>query len=160
MDISVYVTALKTSLMKKSDVMNLLLAASQEQGRIFKEEEPDMERFNEIIAEKDAFLREIAELDKGFDSIFARIGEELKVQKYQYQPMIQEMQNLIRSITDTGMQVEGQEQKNKIAFQSYLAGERKEIKSFKTNNKMATSYYQNMANQHREWQSYFLDQKK
>ena len=160
MDISVYVTALRTSLVKKADVMNRLLASSQEQGRILKEEEPDMERFHQIIVEKDAALREITELDKGFDSVFARIGEELKVQKYQYQPMIQEMQNLIRSITDTGMQVEGQEQRNKTAFQAYLAGERKEIKSFKTNNKMATSYYQNMANQHREWQSYFLDQKK
>ncbi len=160
MDISVYVTALKTSLLKKSDVMNRLLAASLEQGKILKEESPDMERFHQLIVEKDAFLREIAELDKGFDSIFARIGEELQIQKYQYQSTILEMQNLIRSITDTGMQVEGQEQKNKTAFQSYLTGERKEIKSFKTNNKMATSYYQNMANQHREWQSYFLDQKK
>ena len=78
----------------------------------------------------------------------------------QNQQQITEMQNLIRSITDTGLQIEGQEHRNKTAFQNYLTGARQEIKQFTTNNQTANAYYHNMANQHQTWQSYFVDQKK
>lgn len=157
---NVYVTALQDSLSRKLEVLQQLLELSQEQETILGQEEPDMDRFDEIVQEKDGLLRELAELDRGFDSVFAKVGNELKENKYQYQQRILQMQNLIRSITDCGLKLEGLEQKNKNAFQQYLTRERKEIKNFNVNNRTANTYYQNMANQHHEWQTYFLDQKK
>ncbi len=157
---SVYINALKDSLSRKLSVVKALLQLTREQEELLKQENLDMECFNSILTEKDRLLRELSELDKGFDALFAKCDNELKEKKYLYQSQILEMQNLIRSITDCGIQVEGLEKKNKEQFQQYLSGARKEIKSFKVSNKTASSYYQNMANQHREWQSYFLDQKK
>lgn len=159
-DINVYITALRDSLIKKEGIMNSLLELTIEQGNILKKEEPDIGRFDVILQEKGVLLKEITELDRWFDSIYEKVQGELQEKKYQYQSQILEFQNLIRAITDTGMQIEGQEARNKKAFQEYLSGAKKEIKSFKVNNKTATSYYQNMANQHREWNSYFMDQKK
>lgn len=157
---NVYVTALQDSLSKKLEVLQQLLELTQEQEEILGQEEPGMDRFEEIIQEKDQLLREVAELDRGFDSVFAKVGNELKENKYQYQQRILQMQNLIRSITDCGLKLEGLEQKNKASFQQYLSRERQEIKNFMVNNRTANTYYQNMANQHHEWQTYFLDQKK
>lgn len=157
---NVYVTALQDSLSKKLEVLQQLLELTQEQEEILGQEEPGMDRFEEIIQEKDQLLREVSELDRGFDSVFAKVGNELKENKYQYQQRILQMQNLIRSITDCGLKLEGLEQKNKTSFQQYLSRERQEIKNFMVNNRTANTYYQNMANQHHEWQTYFLDQKK
>lgn len=158
--LTVYVSALQDSLNKKLDIMKQLLQLTREQSDILKQDSPDMEHFDEHMEKKGVLLEEMAELDKGFDVLFNKIGSELKEKKYQYQSQILQMQNAIRSITDCGVQLEGLEKRNRDAFQRYLTGARKEIKSFKVSNKTATSYYQNMANQHREWQSYFLDQKK
>jgi hypothetical protein len=119
-----------------------------------------MERFDEILREKQGLIDAIEPLDRGFESLFAKIGDTLKENRYQYQSRIQEMQNLIRSITDTGLQVEGTEHRNRDAFARYLTRARGEIKDFNINNRTAASYYHNMANQHQSWQSYFVDQKK
>ncbi len=156
----VYISALQESLQKKLEVLNSLLKLTNEQGRILSAQEPDMDRFDSIIDQKDSLLQTMETLDRGFESLFARIGTTIKDNKYQYQQQITEMQNLIRSITDTGLQIEGQEHRNKTAFQNYLTGARQEIREFTANNQMANAYYHNMANQHQAWQSYFVDQKK
>lgn len=156
----VYISALQESLQKKLEVLNGLLKLTNEQGRILSAQEPDMDRFDSIIDQKDSLLQTMETLDRGFESLFARIGTTIKDNKYQYQQQITEMQNLIRSITDTGLQIEGQEHRNKTAFQNYLTGARQEIREFTANNQMANAYYHNMANQHQAWQSYFVDQKK
>ena len=154
----VYISALQESLQKKLEVLNSLLKLTNEQGRILSAQ--DMDRFDSIIDQKDSLLQTMETLDRGFESLFARIGTTIKDNKYQYQQQITEMQNLIRSITDTGLQIEGQEHRNKTAFQNYLTGARQEIREFTANNQMANAYYHNMANQHQAWQSYFVDQKK
>ena len=156
----VYVNALRDSLGKKLDVIKELLEKTQRQNEILKQETPDMEAFEALLQRKDELLRETEELDRGFEALYAKIGVELEQEKYTYKSEILEMQNLVRAIADCGMRIEGLEKENKELFQSYLNGARKEIREFKVSNKTAASYYQNMANQHREWQSYFMDQKK
>lgn len=156
----VYVSALQESLQKKLEVLTDLLKLTNEQGKILSTQEPDMDRFDMIISEKDQLLQTMTTLDRGFESLFAKIGNTVRENKYQYQQQIAEMQNLIRSITDTGVQIEGQEHRNKAAFQNYLTGARREIREFTANNQTASAYYHNMANQHQAWQSYFVDQKK
>jgi hypothetical protein len=52
------------------------------------------------------------------------------------------------------------EQKNKEKFTAAVGKKHREIRDFKISNKTAVSYYQNMANQHHEWQTYFFDKKK
>ena len=156
----VYVSALQESLQKKLEVLNNILKLTEEQARILSVQKPDMDRFDQIIEEKDHLLELMGTLDRGFESLFAKVGSTLRDNKYEYQQQITEMQNLIRSITDSGLQIEGQEHRNKTAFQHYLTGARQEIRDFTSNNQTANAYYHNMANQHQAWQSYFIDQKK
>ena len=157
----VYINVLQDSLTKKLSILKDLLTRTQRQKELLAEpDETAMEQFDQLMQEKASLIDEMKKLDEGFQGIYDRVGLELKANKYQYQQQIMEMQNLIRAITDIGVRLEGMEQQNKVAFQNYINGQRQEIRQFRVNHKTAASYYQNMANQHHEWQTYFVDQKK
>lgn len=155
----VYISALEDSLQKKSEVMKELLELTREQGEILAQQDMEQKRFEEILNQKDAMLVELDKLDRGFEQIFQKVREPLADKKKQYRSQILQMQDLIRSITDCGVQIEAQEKKNQTAFQKYLVKERQEIKMSKASNRTALSYYQNMPDQHHSWQTYFMDQK-
>ena len=70
----VYISALQESLQKKLEVLNSLLKLTNEQGRILSAQEPDMDRFDSIIDQKDGLLLTLETLDRGFESLLARIG--------------------------------------------------------------------------------------
>ena len=162
---AVYIAALEDSLQKKAEVMTELLSLTRQQQQVleqedFRKDSAGMDEFDELVARKETLLTQIAELDRGFDSIFAKSGNALKTQKDRYRDRILQMQNAIRSITDDGVRIQGLEQRNRQVFLTKISGAKKEIRDFKVNNKTAATYYQNMANQHHAWQTYFLDQKK
>ena len=156
----VYISAMKESLKKKHGIMAQLLAYTKEQDQLLRQERMDMEQFERILGAKDELLQQITTLDNGFTSIFQKISAGLEMDKQRYVKDIVEMQGMIREITDIGVQIEGQERKNKTRFEQYLVKERQEIKKSRQSSRTAVSYYQNMPDQHHAWQTYFMDQKK
>lgn len=156
----VYISAMQESLQKKQGIMSKLLSLTQEQSELLEKQPMDMERFEEILEQKDELLMQLETLDNGFNNVFQKLTPFLEKDKQTYRAPIEKMQGLIRAITDCGVRIEGLERKNRDAFQRYLLNERQEIKNSRASNRTAVSYYQNMPNQHHEWQSYFMDQKK
>lgn len=159
-DLTVYVSALQDSLRNKWELLQKMLELTQKQNEVLSAENMDVDRFDEIVESKEVLLKRLEILDNGFQDLFDRIGTSLKDNSAEYKPQILEMQNYIRIITDCSVKIQTLEQKNKEKFNAFISGKRKEIREFKKSNKTAVSYYQNMANQHREWQSYFVDKKK
>lgn len=162
-NIRIYITILYDSLEKKLDVLKKILSLTKEQNLILSEkdiESFDVDGFDSVVEKKEKLIAQIQELDRGFDSVYGKIGNVLKVNKEEYKQEILRIQNLIRSITDTGVELESLEQQNKTKFNTFIRNKRHAINDFKQSNRVAASYYQNMSNQHREWQSHFLDQKK
>ena len=159
-NMNVYIIVLHDSLSKKVDIVKKILKCTKEQNVILSSDEVNVDRFNDLISEKDILLKKLEELDNGFDTTFDRVKEELKNNKVMYKSQILEMQNYIRVITDMSVEIESLERSNKTMFADFLHGKRKEIRKFNVNNKIAASYNSNMPNQHQDWQSYFLDKKK
>lgn len=162
-DIRVYVNILSDSLRKKIDILKKILYLTKEQGTILSEKDidkVDVDGFDNAVEKKEKLILDMQELDKGFDSVYNKVGRFLSKNKEEYKSEILQMQNLIRSITDIGVELESLEQQNKTKFNTFIRNKRHAINDFKQSNKVAASYYQNMSNQHREWQSHFLDQKK
>lgn len=159
-NISVYLVALRDSLQSKWDVLKEILSLTEQQEKILNAEEMNWDSFDGILQKKGKLLEKIEELDRGFEDIFDKVGATLKDNATQYKPQILELQNSVRVVTECGVKVQVLEKKNKDKFVAAVANKRKEIKDFRTSNKTAASYYQNMANQHHEWQSYFYDKKK
>ena len=94
-DISVYVSALHTSLREKSGIMQSLLELTQEQEQILKKEEIEIDDFDKLVQEKSVLLDRMSELDKGFQNLFDKIGTALKENKMLYKGQVQEMQEFI-----------------------------------------------------------------
>lgn len=159
-NINTYISVLHSSLRKKLELIKELLELTKEQNRILSKEEVDADSFERIVSEKEVKINEVLNIDKGFQSLFDRISSVVKGNPGPYRQQILEMQNYIRTITDIGVEIENLEYKNKEKFKSFLSSKRNSIKDFKVSNKTAVSYYKNMSNQHREWQSYFVDSRK
>lgn len=159
----VYVTILLDSLKKKVKILKKIFELTKEQNSILSEkniEKVDAEAFDDIVDKKAILLEKMQELDDGFDTIYKKVCVFFSENKEEYKPQILEMQNLIRVITEIGVQIQHLEMQNKTKFNTFIRNKRHAINDFKQSNRVATSYYQNMSNQHREWQSHFLDQKK
>lgn len=155
-----YISVLHGSLRKKLELIKKLLDLTKEQNKILNEEIIDIDSFDRLVSEKEVKINEVLEIDRGFQTVFNKISNIIKESSQQYRQQILEMQNFIRVITDIGVEIENLEHKNKEKFYKFLASKRSDIKDFKVSNKTAVSYYKNMSNQHREWQSYFVDSKK
>ncbi len=159
-NINTYISVLHSSLRKKLELIKELLELTKEQNKILSKEEVDADSFERIVSEKEVKINEVLNIDKGFQSLFDRISSVVKGNPSPYRQQILEMQNYIRTITDIGVEIENLEYKNKEKFKNFLSSKRNSIKEFKVSNKTAVSYYKNMSNQHREWQSYFVDSRK
>ncbi|MDE6566991.1 MAG: hypothetical protein K2K70_04555 [Lachnospiraceae bacterium] len=156
---NVYVSALQDSLRKKKAVLQKLYDLTKQQAEVLAQETVDTDRFDELMEAKDGEIVVLNSLNAGFQSLFEKIEKTLQDQRHQYEKQIRQMQEDIRAITDLGVQIEGLEHQNRDAFQAYLLKERKEIQAGRASSRTAVSYYQNMPNQHHEWQTYFMDQK-
>lgn len=159
-NINTYISVLHGSLRKKLELIKKLLELTKEQNKILNAEKVDIDSFERIVDEKEIQINEVLDIDKGFQNVFSKISNVIKEYPQQYRQQILEMQNFIRTITDIGIEIENLEQKNREKFNKFLASKRNDIKDFKVSNKTAVSYYKNMSNQHREWQSYFVDSRK
>ncbi len=159
MENQIYINILKDVLSKKISVLDNLLQITMQQEACIALTPFDMNQFEELMAKKDLLIKQLNQLDSGFESTYEHIKEDLNRDKTVYKDKILQLQQLIGQITEKSIQLQASEKKNKNKLELYLANRKKEIKSFKISSKTASSYYKNMRNQYQE-QSYFLDKKK
>ena len=126
--VNTYISVLHGSLRKKLELVKELLEFTKEQNIILNEDDVDIDSFDKIVSEKDIRINEVLEIDKGFDSVFNKIGSTIKANPQEYRQQILELQNLIRTITDIGVEIEGLENKNKEKFSKFILAKREEIK--------------------------------
>ena len=147
------------SLNKKREVLEKIIEYTLDQELVLSDNEVDLDKFGDLIEEKQKWIEQLNLLDTGFEKLFERVKEEIQLHREKYQEEIVEMQQLIKKITDLSVVLQTNEIRNKSRFEQYSTNKKKEIRTFKMSNTSASKYYQNMANQH-QGQSYFLDKKK
>ncbi len=157
---SIYVNMMVDVLKRKERILTDLLEKTREQEELLKQEEMDQERFHEILDEKGELIEELNEIDEGFDALFQKLEQEIRTHREQYRDHIAEMQKRIGTVSELGIQIQALESQNSEHLKVYLAAQRKRIREFHVNQKTASNYYQNMANTHRNEQSYYFNEKK
>ena len=157
---TVYLNVLIDTLRKKEELLVDLIELTKEQESILAESLFSLDSFDSVMNHKDEIINQLNQVENGFEAIYQRVEKKLPAKKDQIKTEILEIQKLIRSVTDKSMVIQALESKNKEKLIMQLAGRRQEIRSIKATNHAADRYYQNMANQHQEGQSYFLDKKK
>ena len=156
---SIYFDALKENLTKKLAVFDSIYNIVQEQSEVLIDKEVDIDRFNQLLDEKEELIRQVDELDKSFETLYVRIKDILTDNKEEYRLAIVNMQDIIRNITSLGVKIKVLEQQNKMKVEIFLKNKKNIVKSFKSNSNMSKKYTQSMTNQH-YGQSYFYDKKK
>lgn len=141
-----YINILVESLQKKVKYLEELKNMSFSQSEYLQGEDPDFERFTEIVNEKDMIIDELDKLDEGFDATYAQIKDELIANKDQYKTQISTLQELIRKVTDLGVEIQAQEARNKTAVEQVVSSTRRKYKSAIQSIDVARKYSSTMHN--------------
>lgn len=154
-----YLKILQESLDKKLLILGQIEEIDRAQAEILKQDEIDLEAFDKTVDEKDGYVKELSELDEGFESLYDRIKEELLRDKKSYTDQIKHLQKQIGEITDKSVSIQAQESRNKSLLENYFLKQRSELGRARKSTKAAYGYYQNMSGTAAA-ASHFMDKKK
>ena len=156
---STYVNIMIQSLHKKVKVLEEIKSLNQLQKALLEDEKSSVDEFDKTVEDKSVCIKQLEQLDDGFDTLFAKVTEALNEDKEAYADRIRTMQDLIRQITDLSMELQAQESRNKDLMTRKFVSVKERAKVVRTNTKVANQYYKNMMNLHYV-DPQFMDNKK
>lgn len=138
-------TILSESLDKKLQVLNEIQEYNRKQEQSFLGETANFEDFDAALEEKDRLIEQLNKLDEGFEIVYEKLANELSGNREKYKVQIRELQDKIRQVTEMGVTIQAQEQRNKKLVEQYFAKERNNIRQERKNSKAAYDYYKRMS---------------
>lgn len=156
-----YVQIMIESLKKKEEILSSIGEKNLEQKAIVEKEEISFEEFDHIMDEKAVLIRQLEVMDRGFESLYEKVKEEIQSEegKIKYGREIKQMQESIRNITEKSASIQVQEKRNKQIIEAAFRSEKEKLKVGKISSKAAVNYYKTM-NQTNFVSPQFLDKKK
>ena len=132
------------SLEKKNALLDRMIRQNGVQEEILKQEEFDMDAFDASIDQQDSYVEQLDKLDRGFESVYDRVREELINNKEQYRDEITRMKEQIQQITDKIVTLNAGNMRNKMLAENQFKKKRQEIGNGASKNRVAKNYYNNM----------------
>ena len=132
------------SLEKKNALLDRMIQQNGVQEEILKQEEFDMDAFDASIDQQDSYVEQLDKLDRGFESVYDRVREELINNKEQYRDEITRMKEQIQQITDKIVTLNAGNMRNKMLAENQFKKKRQEIGNGASKNRVAKNYYNNM----------------
>lgn len=159
MSLEALLQILQDSLEQKVVLLTAIEEKSKEQEMLIKKDNFTFKEIDENMDEKSKLIEKLTLLDSGFETLYAKIREELLENKDQYRVQIEEIQNLIVEVTARGASIEAIEARNKAAIEAYFKKEKRVIQNKKNVSSVAQNYYKTAKNLN-NIPPQFLDQKK
>ena len=156
---SAYINMLIESQEKKLELLDRVIELDKEQEAIVTGDKPDMEALNANLTAKGALVDELNKLDEGFDSVYAKVREELITNKEAHKSEIGRLQELIRQIMDKTADIEAMEARSKINVETFLKRRKKELREGRNSIQAASVYSTNMRRAY-DTSPFFVDNKK
>lgn len=139
-----YIEILLESLRKKKMLLEAIQEENQKQEAAVKAD-GGLEAFDKTVKKKGRLIRELNGLDDGFETVYARIKEELAQNPTAYRNEIAQMQRLIAGITELSVSVQASEQRNKQLVEGYFSYTKGKIRHAKKSMQVAAGYYKAMS---------------
>lgn len=149
---------LKKCLVCKAEILEKIYNETREQEAILDTDPFSEEAFDGTLERKGEYIEKISQYDQGFEQIFARIRDGVVADKERYRRQVEDMQQLIREVTDTAVRIQSLEQKNKVKLEIYFRNRRQQIKNFNVSNRTVSNYYKTMSSGGKA-DAYFMDKK-
>lgn len=140
-----YLTLLEESLREKLQVMAEIQKYNLRQQEIFQSGQADIDKFDEYVAEKGILVEKVTALDSGFESLYAKVAEELQGNRERYAEQIKSLQSLVAEVTDKNVEIMAQEARNKKLVEDFFRRERDGIRMGRKSSKAAIGYYKTMS---------------
>lgn len=153
------VQILMQSLEKKCQILDKIIDLNAIQEDMLKQEEFNMDGFEETIDRQNDFVAQLDRLDEGFETLYERVRTDIIANKASYASEIKHMQNLVGQITDKIVVVNSGNMRNKMLAENQFKKQRQEIRKSVTQSTVARNYY-NSANKLNYVQPQFYDSKK
>lgn len=134
------------SLEKKNELLDQMIIQNRAQEQILKQEEFDMDAFDEAIDRQSAYVEELDKLDRGFEAVYDRVREELMENREHYRTEITRMKEQIQKITDKIVTLNAGNMRNKMLAENQFKKRQSAIGSGISKNRAAENYYNNMNN--------------
>ncbi len=134
------------SLEKKTQLLDKIIQQNSVQEDILKQDDLDMDAFDEAINKQGEYIEELDRLDQGFEAVYDRVRAELLQDKSRYRAEIARMQELIQKITDKIVTVNAGNMRNKTLAENQFQKKRTTIGTGASKNKAARNYYNSMNN--------------
>lgn len=139
-----YIEILKDSLEKKKKLLDEILLYTVQQKSMAEADKIDWDAFDKTVDEKAVLIEQLEGLDEGFESVYERIRENLQKDKVYYQKDIEQLQQLIREVTDRSTSLMAAEQRNKAFITGRFQVEKRNINKQRSVSKATSSYYKAM----------------
>lgn len=136
------------SLEKKNALLDQMIQQNSVQENILKQEEFDMDAFDEAIDKQSAYVDELDRLDRGFEAVYDRLREDIIGNKDRYKNEILRMKEQIQQITDKIVTLNAGNMRNKMLAENQFKKKKHEIGTGASKNRVATNYYNSMNNLH------------
>ena len=117
------------SLEKKTKLLDDMIRQNGVQEELLKEEDLDMDAFDEAINQQGFYIEELDKLDQGFETVYDRVREELLRDKARYRMEIIRMKELIQQITDKIVTLNAGNMRNKMLAENQFNRKRVAIGS-------------------------------
>ena len=140
-----YIDVMLQSLKKKEQILEQIISLDDRQKKQLEDSRCTADEFDATVEEKAGLIEQLEQLDDGFEKMYERMKGELQENRTAYADQIQEMQELIRSITDKSVQIQAQEARNKDLMVQKFARVKRQAKEIRSNNKATTEYYRSMS---------------
>ena len=134
------------SLEKKNRLLDQMIRQNGIQEEILKQEEFDMDAFDEAIDQQSSYVEQLEKLDQGFESVYDRVREELIGNKDRYREEIRRMKEQIQQITDKIVTLNAGNMRNKMLAENQFKKKRQDIGAGASKNRVARNYYNSMNN--------------
>lgn len=145
---------------KKKTKLIEIFDYTKAQEELLKEEEFDLKSFNNIIKNKQFRIDTVIQIDEGFQPAYERVKVFLEKNPEIYRTYIESMKVSIREIGELGIQIQVLEEKNYNRFKVVSNLMKEEVKTFRTNKKAVTNYYETYNKQQGTFRDNFFDSKK
>ena len=155
-----YVDMLIDVLNKQVKTLEEVLEITKRQGMIAIAEEFDTDDFDDTLSRKDACIMRLNELDNGFVSVYERVKRQVSEKPDQYKEKIKEMQELIRTCTDLGNEIQTLENRNREKLVKCFAGKKMEYNAKQAAATVAGKYNTTMKNVNIMGEGYRFNQDK
>ena len=134
------------SLEKKNELLDHMIRQNAVQEEILKREEFDMDAFDEAIDKQSGYVEQLERLDRGFESVYDRVRDELMENRERYRDEITRMKEQIQQITDKIVTLNAGNMRNKMLAENQFKKKRQEIGTGASKSRVAKNYYNSMNN--------------